>query len=287
MVIFTIAFWFPVTRQLTRAITKMTQATEAIAQGNFNVTAPAERSDELGRLGRAINNMAQRLSGFITGQRRFLGDVAHELCSPLARMELALAILHERTDARTQAYVQDVQEEVTHMRKLAHELLNFAKASVSSPSLQTESTNLREVVESALKTERVDPLKATVAVADDLVVVAVPNLLTRAIANLIRNAVRYGDDRPVEIEARATSDLVVLSIADKGPGVPAEELERIFEPFYRTDTSRDSESGGVGLGLAIVKTCLEACSAKVRAKNRDPHGLEVQIALKKAVAPTL
>jgi two-component system sensor histidine kinase CpxA len=96
IVVFSALFWLPMARSLTRAISKMTQATESIAEGRFDVQLADNRSDELGRLGSAINRMAGRLKEFVTGQKRFLGDAAHELTSPLARMEIALGILEER-----------------------------------------------------------------------------------------------------------------------------------------------------------------------------------------------
>jgi len=98
VVLISALFWFLVARGITRSISQMTHATEEIAAGRFEVRVPAERRDELGRLGQGINRMASRLSGFVTGQRRFLGDIAHELCSPIARMGVAVGILEQRTD---------------------------------------------------------------------------------------------------------------------------------------------------------------------------------------------
>jgi two-component system sensor histidine kinase CpxA len=120
-------------------------------------------------------------------------------------------------------------------------------------------------------------------IPDSLSVLAQPGLLSRALANLVRNAVRYaGQAGPVTIAAIRQEGKVIVTVADQGPGVPDASLEQIFDPFFRAEPSRSRDTGGVGLGLAIVKTCVEACQGTVSAVNRFPHGLEVRISLKPA-----
>jgi two-component system sensor histidine kinase CpxA len=278
MIVFSALFWLIITRSLTGALGKMARATEAIAEGRFDLQAPEKRSDELGRLGFAINRMAGRLKGFITGQRRFLGDVAHELCSPLARMEVALGILEERSDERGAPYVRDVREELARLRKLAHELLSFSKASLGENRIKLEPLSVRGIVEAAVRQERSDAVQVRVEVPADLRLQTHAELLGRAVANLLRNAIRYaGHAGPITVRAWEEGAETVIAVADEGPGVPPHELERLFDPFYRLDESRTADTGGAGLGLAIVKTCAEACRGTVRAGNREPHGLEVQL----------
>jgi two-component system sensor histidine kinase CpxA len=283
VVIFSILFWFPLARGLTKSITEMTHATEAIAEGRFDVQLADSRSDELGRLSHAINRMASRLKDYVTGQKRFLGDAAHELCSPLARMEIALGILEERGDEKSRPFVRDVREEVVHMRKLANELLSFSKASLGGSHLKSESVNVSDVVESVVHLEKGDAGSIERHVPKELNVRGNFELLERALANLVRNAMRYaGSAGPISIKAERQRESVIILVADHGPGVSESDLEKLFDPFYRVDASRTSETGGVGLGLAIVKTCVEACGGVVSASNRDPHGLIVRITLSAA-----
>ena len=123
--------------------------------------------------------------------------------------------------------------------------------------------------------------KVQVQIADELAAMAEPDLLARALANLVRNALRYaGDAGPVLITAEPVEQGVALRVSDSGPGVPAGALQKIFDPFYRLEASRSRDTGGVGLGLAIVKTCVEACQGSVAASNRQPSGLQVEIRLK-------
>ena len=105
--------------------------------------------------------------------------------------------------------------------------------------------------------------------------------MTRAVANLIRNAVKYaGEAGPISISAQRRKDVVALEVRDSGPGVPDDLLDQLFEPFFRPQAGRDSDSGGVGLGLAIVRTCIETCQGTVSASNLKPRGLAVRITLR-------
>ncbi len=135
----------------------------------------------------------------------------------------------------------------------------------------------------AVKHEVNDGRQIEVNIADDLRAEAEPELLTRALSNLLRNAIRYaGTAGPITIAAEPRDGQVALTVEDCGPGIPEAELQRIFDPFYRLDASRDRQTGGIGLGLAIVKTCVEACQGTVVAANRLPTGLQVTITLRTA-----
>ena len=173
------------------------------------------------------------------------------------------------------------------MSALVNELLTFSKAALGGPAIQRVAVRLREVAECAILREKAGPVAITVDIDPDLTAWAEPELLTRALANLVRNAVRHaGEAGPLTVSARREADTVRLSVADSGPGVPEESLARIFDPFYRLDESRARETGGVGLGLAIVKTCVAACQGTVTARNLTPRGLEVTIRLPAVAAPT-
>ena len=280
VVVISVLFWLPFARSITRSISQMTHATEEIAAGRFETRVNANRKDELGRLSDAINRMASRLAGFVSGQKRFLGDTAHELCSPIARIQVALGILEQRADEKQKVYVEDVREEMQQMTVLVNELLSFSKASLEPAAIKLQPVELRAIVEQAVKREANEISNLKLEIENEIRVLADPELLLRSLANLIRNAVRYaGSAGPITISARRENNLVVISIADCGPGVPETSLAQIFDPFYRPEPSRDRESGGVGLGLSIVKTCIESCGGKVSCRNRQPKGFEVSIQL--------
>ena len=276
-------FWLPFISNITQAVKQLTRATEKIARERFDVRVSEKRTDELGRLGKAINHLANRLSGFVTGQKRFLGDISHELNSPLARMQFALSILEERVTEENQPYVEDVKEEVELMSKLVAELLTYSKAGIQAPHIKREQVRLRPLVEQVVARETVnETAEIKLDLDDELTASAQPELLVRAVGNVIRNAIRYaGNAGEITVAAQKNGDgHVYLTVADNGAGVPENEIENLFDPFYRIETDRARQTGGSGLGLAIVKTCVEACEGKVTARNLKPHGFEIKIKLK-------
>ncbi|MDX2040219.1 MAG: HAMP domain-containing sensor histidine kinase [Acidobacteriota bacterium] len=274
--------WFPFVRSLTRTIKQLTNAAETIAEENFDVRVDEHRSDELGRLGKAINHLSGRLGGFVTGQKRFLGDISHELNSPLARMQFALSILEERTDEAGQKYIADVQEEVQLMAKLVAELLAYARAGLKTSEIRLSAVRLLPLIEQVVAREA-PGFAVKIEVDEKLQAMVQPELLSRALANVIRNAVRYaGAAGPITIAAVEHEEQVHLTVADCGSGVSEEELPKLFDPFYRPETDRARETGGAGLGLAIVKTCIEACQGSVSARNLKPVGFEVSLELQQS-----
>ncbi len=298
-----VLMWLPLVRGITRALRQMTGTAEAIAQGRFDTQVHAPRADELGRLGTALNHMSARLREFFTGQKRFLGDIAHELCSPLARMEMALGILDQRADDKQRAYVGDVREELRHMSELVHELLSFSKAGVGGVNVELKQVALADLASRVIAREAKDRGGVVVDLPGALTALAEPDLLARALGNVIRNALRYAapvhtgsesysyrptlntDGRPtgpITVSGRQDGAHVVLSVTDCGPGVPEEALHRLFDPFFRPESARTRETGGAGLGLAIVKSCVEACGGTVAVRNVQPSGLQVDFTLRRA-----
>lgn len=274
-----ILLWLPFVRRLTGSIKRLTAATEQIADERFDVRLKENRRDELGRLGKAINHLAIRLDGFVHGQKRFLGDISHELNSPLARMQFALGILEERSDPALRGYVEDVKEEVVLMSQLVDELLAYARTGLKGVEIRLTQVPLRPVVEKVIAREAA-ARAVRLDIEEGLQVMAQPELLTRALANVVRNAVRYaGEAGEIAVQARREGETIRLCVIDQGPGIPEEMLSRVFDPFYRVEPDRARATGGAGLGLAIVKTCIEACGGTVSARNLHP-GFEVIMVLK-------
>lgn len=275
-----ILFWLPLVRGIAHSVASMQHATARIAEGRFDIRVSDRRRDELGALGASINTMSERLAGLVNGQRRFLSDVAHELCAPLSRLQMAFSILEERAAEGERERLRDVREEVDHMAGLVNELLSFSRASLGSEKRTLRPVAMGDLLERAARREAGDRAKVEIACEPGLLAHAEPDLLERAVGNLLRNAVRYaGDTGPIRATASARNDEVFLSVADSGPGVPAESLPHLFDPFFRVDTARTRETGGVGLGLTIAKTCVEACKGTISARPVDPTGLEVVICL--------
>ena len=271
--------WTPLLRGLTKGLSRMEHATTDIAHGRFATRVALTRSDELGRLSSAIDTMAGRLDAMVTGQKRFLGDTAHELRSPLGRMQVALEILDRQAADADRSYIADLKEDVDALSRLTDELLQFARADLADRSAPLERVQLAPVIERIIAKEGQGHAFST-SVAGNSVVRAYPHLLERALSNVVRNAVKYaGHAGPITIASAVAGEQTVITVADLGPGVEAADIDRIFEPFYRADAARNRKTGGVGLGLAIVRSAIEACGGTVSCANRHPHGLDVRISL--------
>jgi two-component system sensor histidine kinase CpxA len=280
IVVVSLLWWFPMVRHITRPLKLMTAATEEVADGRFDIRVDDRRSDEIGRLGRSINIMSERLENFITGRKRFLGDIAHELCSPLARLKMGLGILENRLGPEDSRYLKNVSEEADNMAELINEILSFSRAELSPDKMLLAGIDIRTVVDRVIERERQPAAGLTTDIEPGIKAVCNQDLLARALSNLVRNALVHGGSQcPVNITAHRHGKNILIQVADSGPGIPEEYINRIFDPFFRVEAHRSRDTGGAGLGLAIVKTCIEACRGRVWAENRREGGLIVFIEL--------
>lgn len=282
-----LVLWAPVFFGITRYLSRLSKTTEAIADGKFDCRVGLSRSDELGSLGDSIESMASRLDRLVRGQKRFLGDVAHELCSPLARIRTGLGVLEYGLSPEQQTRLESIEEDVGELSQLVSEVLAFTKASTAPGSVRLEAVELAPVIQLALSRE-CPGQQAEVQIPEGLAVLADRSLFARAVANVLRNAARHGGDAcALRVSAARHGDEVELRLADNGPGVDPADLPRLFEPFYRPDAARTREAGGVGLGLAIVRSAVEACGGTVRAESASPNGLCVVFRLPFAASEAL
>ncbi len=283
LLLLSIGLWIPFSRRLTLGLTDMTQTAERIAEGRFQPPRTSTRGDELGRLGRALAHMAARLEGYVTGQKRFLGDTAHELLSPLARLEVGLSILEQRASDADAPVVERSLGEVRHLAGIVQELLLFTKSELRAAPVVMQTIPLAGLARAVARREAVGGTVVNVDVPGELCANADRDLLDRALSNAVRNAVRYaGHAGPITIFAASSKHApgeVRLTVFDEGPGAPEATLKQLFDPFFRPETARSRETGGTGLGLAIVRSCVEACGGSVNASNRTSNGLAVTFCL--------
>jgi two-component system sensor histidine kinase CpxA len=273
--------WLPIVGGITRAVRRVNTAARSIAEGKFDVRVPEARRDELGELGGSVNTMAAQLGELVEHQRRLTADVAHELCSPIARMQRALGIVEQRAVPEQSGHLEKLDRELQHMARLVEEVLSFTKASALPALVAPEEFALADLVAEVIAREAADA-RMEVRVAADLRVCTIREALDRALSNVLRNAVRYAANAgPIEVRAQSTAAAAEITVRDHGPGIPADALGKIFEPFYRPEVARQRTTGGAGLGLAIVKRCIEACGGSVSAALAEPGGLSVCIRIRR------
>ena len=276
--------WLPLVRGVNRAIATLAGATAKIAKGDFSAKVDIRRADELGQLGKSLNRMSDQLEGYVNGQKRFLRDAAHELRSPLGRMQAALGNIQENPVSPEMApLLDDLREEIEHMSSLTSDLIAFAREEVAAAKLSIVPVGLQAVAQRAVAKENPDGLRdVRVQVDEGIRVLAHGESLFRGLSNAVRNAIHHaGDAGPITLRAARTENHTLVTVSDNGPGLPEEALEMIFTPFYRLDVSRNRSTGGNGLGMSITRTCAENCGGTVHCRNANP-GLEVVFTLKSA-----
>jgi two-component system sensor histidine kinase CpxA len=277
VLLLSLAFWAPFVWGITRYLRRLTASADRIASGQFQVSLPPRGNDELGDLGRSIESMAARLDHLIAGQKRFLGDAAHELCAPLARIRTGLGILEMQATHAEPAALTSIESDAAELAALVEEILAFSRAGTRAPSLRTFAL---EPLLCELLAREAPGMAVQLSIPPGLHLKSDPFLLGRALGNLIRNAfVHAGPQAKVSILATASVGAVSITVTDDGPGVPPAELARLFEPFYRLDRSRTRDTGGSGLGLAIVRSAIESCGGSAAASLPENGGFAVTLTL--------
>jgi signal transduction histidine kinase len=265
-----------------------------VAEGDLKARVPASvsrRFDELAALAKDFNSMVGRLDILIQTQKNLLNSVSHELRSPLARINLSLAILKRRSMPESNDMFQRLDRDVARIDGLMGQLLTLSRLEAGLSSANREDVDFAQLVEETAADSNFEAQASGKSVsfrAKGSIILgnADPHALRSACENVIRNAVRFtqpGTEVEVvlEIDRSAPEPLALLSIRDHGPGVPEDSLEAIFQPFYRING--DSEAnGGNGLGLAIVAEAIRLHRGNIRASNLVPTGLEIKIQLPNA-----
>jgi two-component system, OmpR family, sensor histidine kinase CpxA len=278
--------WLPAVRALLRRISRLTTATREIAKGSFDVSLPAPAKDEIGQLTESVALMSRQIAGLLKQQERFVSDAAHELCSPVSRLRMALELMRSSGDAagkegtRQGAYFEDLAEEVKQISELIDDLLFYSRARNQKTPFRAEDVDIATAIRSVIDREALSEDDVTMDVPASLHTHVSESHLRRALANLLRNAQQYaGEAGKVEIAAHQDASGVHILVRDQGPGIPEAELHQVFAPFYRVEYARSRDTGGTGLGLAIVQSSIEACGGTVSCRNRRPTGLEVEMTL--------
>lgn len=284
-------------RYLTTPIRKLRGTTHEFADGNLAARVSSrlvKRHDEIGQLGRDFNQMAERIESMVAAQHRLLGDISHELRSPLARMNVALELARNRAGAEAGSALNRIERESETLNEMIGHLLTLTRLESGTRGLQQTDVDLadlvREVADDADFEAQSRNRSVKIVTCDDCSTVGTEELLRSAVENVVRNAVRYtAEGTHVEITLRApsngsngkaaTDQGAVIIVRDHGDGVPNELIEKIFRPFYRTADARDRESGGSGLGLAITSRAVRLHGGTVSAANASGGGLEVTIKL--------
>jgi signal transduction histidine kinase len=241
------------------------------------------RRDEISALAQDFDIMAERIESLIMSQKRLSRDVSHELRSPLARMNVALEIAKNKANPETAPILQRIEGESQRLNEMISRLLTLSRLETGEKDFDQRELNLTSLVQHVAADADFEASAKNRSVkisrSDECRVVGSEELIQSAVENVLRNAVRYTrEGTTVDVSLTSQNGNAVVRIKDHGGGVPTEELENLFRPFYRVGEARDRGSGGTGLGLAIAEQAIKAHDGNIAARN-DADGLVVDIKL--------
>lgn len=261
--------WF-----LSRRVRELEKVTIAFASGDFNARADTSSSKSVGTLNKSFNHMADKVSRLITTNRMLTNAVAHELRTPIFRLQWQADLLADASlNKQQQKYVDSIVEDIDEMESMVEELLYYAKMERPNAEIQTSSVALSSFTQSLLpKWQRDTQLSVLIDDSSSpmTTIEADPQLLKRALDNLLRNAMRYAQNQIV-LEIVETPDKSCIRIHDDGCGVEEKDWPHLFDAFYSADKSRNKSTSGFGLGLAIVKQIVELQKGEVSISH-SPYG---------------
>ncbi len=271
-------------RGMTSPLREMAAAATAMARGDYGRRVRATSNDEVGELARAFNAMAAELGDADRMRRELVANVSHELRTPLGALQALLENLADGVEPPDPAALRTALAQTERLGRLVAQLLDLSKLESGGLELKPVSFGMRGLLEQAAREcvlgDRPVRLKVCVE-PGDLHTTGDPERLHQVVANLLDNAVRHSPpEGRVWLSAHAANaGRTTIVVSDEGPGIPAEEVERVFERFHRTDAARATRDGGTGLGLAIARWIVDAHGGAIRAEAREPNGCRMVVEL--------
>lgn len=274
---------------LTQPLRSLKLAVKSIAKGQLNTRVgrfKGHNRDELANLSLEFDRMAEQLEALVNSKERLLQDISHELRSPLARLQIAIELGHNKTGNKADAEFQRMEIECLRLNTLIGEILEFARLDKSVVQVDKKQVAILPLLQKLVEDANFEFNHSKPGILPDTSPVNYlfidERLIHRAIENVLRNAYRYSPpDEAVRIKLSIddAKQHFIIDVLDRGPGVPEDQLETIFNPFYRVDTSREKKTGGYGLGLAIADKAIKKHRGTIVAMNRGNGGLHVRITL--------
>jgi len=287
IMISSILLWL-LTRSLTKPLIALQKAAARFGDGEFSARIPliAQRNDEIGACAISFNLMADKLEQNIGAHQRLMADVSHELRSPMTRLQIALGLAQQNNinEALLHKHLQRCELEVARLDEMIANVLSLSRMENTISQIELMFVDLKQLlilcIEDAQYIANEKSITITLDCQRSALLQADPNLLSSAINNILINAIKYSHaNDQIKVHLHKTGRHFIIEIIDTGIGVPAEDLAKLFKPFYRVAQSRDRATGGTGLGMAIAKQAVFAHNGNISAQNNSENGLTVTIEL--------
>jgi len=277
-------------RWIVRPIERLSRTARALGSGDLQARSQLDRPDEIGELGHRFDEMADRIAGLLATEKELLANVAHELRTPLTRIGVALDLASEGDAEAARASLAEIAVDVSELETIVDDILTAMRFELASARAPAQLPLRRAVIPAGeIATASADRLHARhperpleLDSPDDLPAIHVdPVLLRRVIDNLLENAHKYTPDAgsAIRLAVRRDAGEVIFEIADRGIGIPADDLPRIFTAFFRGERSRSRETGGVGLGLTLARRIVEAHGGAIDVTSTPNVGTTVRVAI--------
>ncbi len=264
-------------RGMTKPLRDMADGARAMARGDYEVRINTRSKDEVGRLAAAFNSMARDLQEVETLRRELVANVSHELKTPVSALKAHLENILDGIEEPNPASLAVMLDQCDRLGSLVEQLLDLSRLEAGDIRLEPERVapaDIARAVAAEVCTLRArSDLDIVLEIDPQLTLDADPRLLHQVLFNLVDNAARFTPDGGrIDITAATRDGHCELTVADRGPGIPDEDLTRVFERFYRVDRARSRGDGGTGIGLAIVRSIVEAHGGTIVAEHRDGGG---------------
>ena len=265
---------------LSQPARRLERAAQRVAKGEFEVDPTLEKgTSEFRQAGESFNQMVEAVNQMISGQQRLLSDISHELRSPLTRLRMANALAIRKQGESPE--LERIDTEAQRLEQMISELLTLSRMQVDSHitrEVQPISSLWEEILKDAQFEAEQMGKELTFSEIPERSISGNPKLLMSALDNITRNAIYYGKDQ-VDVQFHVVQEQLTICVNDNGDGVPDDELDSIFRPFYRVSTARDRNSGGTGLGLTITESAIRQHSGTITASRSKLGGLQLEITL--------
>ncbi|RBP05345.1 ATP-binding protein [Rossellomorea aquimaris] len=274
-----------VSKRLSRPLLDMVSVTRGMAKGELHSRVGITTGDEIGALGRSINDLAIELESYRTNRKEFFASVSHELRTPLAYVDGYARVLKEgiyETEEEKERYLSIIEQEAARMTKLVNDLFELSKMEEGHFHLLLEEVDLIEVVESTLEKTQLKAKEKGLRVSFDSVI-SIPTIyadglrIEQVLINLVENAIRYTEEGSIVIRLLSEDSYVAIEIEDTGIGIPESEIPFLFDRFYRVEKSRSRKYGGTGLGLSIVKHLVSLQNGSIDVQSKVGKGTKVTL----------
>ncbi len=257
-----------------------------VSEGDFKTLIVVSKKSDFKGIADSFNNMTMKIHEMIIQRDRLIADVSHELRTPLTRMRLALELLDKEGKGKKK-YIDKSINEIEHLDKLIEDLLDASKLELNKSNFLFEKTSLKKIINENIENNNLifteNALKINFEYPEkDVIVKIESHLFERALSNIFSNLAKYAPyESKVDILVKIDNQKAMITIRDRGEGVRDDELDKIFEPFYRADSSRSRRTGGTGLGLSIVKQIISLHDGFIVAEKSldNENGLSIKITL--------